>query len=161
MPTATPKSKTTETRSVAARWGKTNYEAGWTAVPTVLFQRQKALGLDATDINIILHLVGPWWDAERFPFIGVDRIAAAMDITKRTVQRRITQMEKAGFVKRVPQFRGGRQLTNVYDLRGLVRACKPFSQEVLEDREQRRTEAAARSTRKGPRKLTLVGGKDK
>lgn len=161
MGTAAPTQKTADRRAVAARWGKVNADAGWTAIPTVLFQRQKALGLDPMDLNIVMHLIGPWWEADRFPFIGVDRIAAAMDVSKRTVQRRLTRLEKHGLIKRRPQFKGGRQLTNEYDLSGLVKACKPFSREVLEDREQRRKEAAAKSTRKGPRKLQVItGGKE-
>ena len=38
------------------KWSPTLMKAGWTALPNVLFERQKALGLDAIDINIILHI---------------------------------------------------------------------------------------------------------
>jgi hypothetical protein len=30
--------------------------AGWTAMPSVIIEKQEALGLDALDMNIILHL---------------------------------------------------------------------------------------------------------
>lgn len=35
-------------------------KAGWTALPNVIFERQRALGLDAIDVNIILHIASYW-----------------------------------------------------------------------------------------------------
>lgn len=152
------KVKGDDKRSVVSRWGKVNTEAGWTAIPTVLFARQQALGLDSIDLNIILHLLGAWWEADRFPYLGVERLADAVGVSSRTVQRRMRELIQAGFIKREAQFKGGRQITNVWDLSGLVAACEPFSQESIDDRRSRRQEAAAKATRKRPRGLTVIPG---
>lgn len=156
--TATTKAKAADKRSVAARWGKVNTAAGWTAVPSVLFERQQALRLDSRDLNIILHLLGPWWDADRYPFLGVDHMAAAVGCDRRTIQRRLKELEQWGYLKRVPQFKEGRQLSNRYDLSGLVAACEPFSKEAIQSAEQKRKERAAKATRKKPVALSVIPG---
>lgn len=158
--TTTPatKPKVADKRSVAARWGRVNAAAGWTALPSVLFQRQQALGLDPMDINIILHLLGPWWDADQYPFLGVSHMAKAIGVDRRTIQRRIEAMEKGGYIKRMPQYKDKRQQSNRYNLSGLVKACERFSQEAIDDAEQRKKERAARATRKGPKSLTVIPG---
>ena len=125
-------------------------------MPTALVQRQKALGLDAIDLNIILHLAGYWWEVENLPHPSVETIALAIDVKPRTIQRHVKALEGCGYVKRVWRSTAeGRNITNGYDLSGLVKACEPFSQEHLEAVQQRKVEAAARSTRKRP-KLALV-----
>ena len=151
-----PTTKTASTRAIASRWGKTNTEAGWTALPSVLFQRQQALRLDSLDLNIILHLAGHWWDADKFPYPTVQTLASAIGKTPRTIQRRIKELETWGYVKRKARSKGGRSIANQYDLSGLVKACEPFAQEQIEVREQRKKESLARSTRKKPMALTLV-----
>ena len=45
-----------ELRVNEQKWSKTLMDAGWTAFPSVIIERQKALGLDAMDLNILLHL---------------------------------------------------------------------------------------------------------
>jgi hypothetical protein len=158
-PTPVPK-PTANTRAIEARWGKTNVAAGWTALPSVLFQRRQALRLDSLDLNIILHLAGHWWDADRYPYPSVETLSKAVGVTERTIQRRIKELEKWDYVKRIwrstPE---GRNMANAYDLSGLVIACEPFAKEHIEGREQRKREALARSTRKKPKALSLVGGK--
>lgn len=158
MTTTAPKPKASDKRSVAARWGKVNAEAGWTAIPSVLFERQQALRLDSVDLNIVLHLLGPWWEADRYPFLGMETMAAAIGVTRRTIQRHMRELERWGYIKREPQFKDGRQRSNVWDLSGLVKACEPFSREAIEEAEQRRKERAARATRKKPKALTVIPG---
>ncbi len=36
------------------KWGKTLMSSGWTAFPSIILEKQHALGLTAMDINIIL-----------------------------------------------------------------------------------------------------------
>lgn len=146
-------------RTVEARWGKVNTAAGWTAVPSVLFQRQQALQLNPLDLNIIMYLAGAWWESDRHPYMSVATMAAAIGVTERTIQRRIKELELWGYVKRVKRSsKAGRNLTNAYDLSGLAKACEPLSREHLTDVEQRQREAVARSTRKKPKSLTVIEG---
>ena len=134
------------------KWGRVLLDAGWSMIPVVILKRQQALGLDAKDINIILHLIRHWWYAERLPYPSKREIADCMGIDVSTVRRRIQKLEVAGFVKRLPRSdsRYGQQ-TNAYDLSGLIREVEPFAKEEIEERKKRHEEAAEKLTRKRPR----------
>ena len=82
------------------KWIKPLMEAGWTCIPSVIIERQRALGLDAIDINILMHLATHWWTEDNKPYPSKVTIATALDITSRTVQRRIAAMERDGFIRR-------------------------------------------------------------
>ena len=69
------------------RWGKDMMEARFTIVPNVLLERMHALGLDSTDLVVLLHLVKHWWTKETLPHPGINSIAKMMNLHRRTVQR--------------------------------------------------------------------------
>ncbi len=134
-----------------AKWTKPLMDAGWIAFPSVLLERQRALGLDSVDINIILHLANYWWYKENLPRPGKKVIAESMGVDISTIRRRIAQMESGGLIQRQPRFlpEGG-QTTNEYTLDGLIRELAPFAKEKLETKKTRRSEDAARRKRKRP-----------
>ena len=147
-----PKNESTE---VEKKWTKPLTDAGWTAIPTVIFERQHALGLDPLDINIVLHLAGYWWKAGNEPHPSKATIAAAIGVDPRTVQRRIAKLEGAGFVTRTARHsKKGGTTTNQYSLSGLIRAATPYALERIEEK-KRMNEATERAKRKKPQ-LTVV-----
>ena len=139
------------------KWSKDPMDAGWTAFPSVILERQKALGLDAMDLNIILHLASHWWTKDNKPYPSKTTIAEAMGVTPRTVQRRIVEMEKGGIIhreeRRIP---GKGSKTNRYHLDGLIKEARPYAKEKLEERARRQKEDKARIGRKGRARLKLV-----
>jgi hypothetical protein len=38
------------------KWSEELMDAGWVSFPSILLEKQKALGLSAVDVNILLHL---------------------------------------------------------------------------------------------------------
>jgi hypothetical protein len=135
------------------KWTKTLMDAGWTVIPSVILDRQQALGLDPTDVNILLHLAKYWWEKERLPYPSKKAIAECMGVSESTVQRRIASMEAGGLIERVYRFSGKHkgQQTNAYDFAGLIKEATPYAVEALKAREKRRKADAARRTRKGLR----------
>jgi DNA-binding Lrp family transcriptional regulator len=129
--------------------------AGWTAIPTVLLDRQQALGLDAIDLNILMHLIKHWWFEENLPHPSKRSIAQSMHITVSTVRRRIAAMERDGLVKRKRRFdpRYGGQQTNMYEFSGLIQALTPYAEEILREREERIRAEAERRVRKRPLRI--------
>ena len=95
-PTASPTEKVLE-----AKWGKTLIAAGFTALPDVIFQYQKALKLKPLDVLVLLHLASYWWKPNENPWPAKGTIADAIDVDPRTVQRSIVKMEALGYVKRI------------------------------------------------------------
>jgi DNA-binding MarR family transcriptional regulator len=139
------------------KWSKPLMDAGWTAIPSVLIERQKALGLDPTDINIILHLAAYWWTQDNKPHPSKKTIAAAIGVTPRTVQRRIARMEKDGLIKREERRVTGKgSRTNMYHLDGLIKEAQPYAQEKIQKLAERDAERQKTAARKGRAKLELV-----
>jgi predicted transcriptional regulator len=133
------------------KWTKPLMKAGWTAIPSVLLERQQALGLDAVDVNILLHLARHWWFANELPFPGKKSIAECMNMAPRSIQRRIAQLEAAGLIKRVERWHPtyGRQ-SNYYDFSGLIKELTPYANEVIAARQEVKEDRDKRRTRKRP-----------
>lgn len=134
------------------KWTKTLMDAGWTVIPSVILNRQQALGLEPADVNILLHLAKYWWEKERLPIPSKKAIAECMGLSESTVQRRIASMEKSGLIKRVYRFSGKHkgQQSNAYDFTGLIKQATSYAHEALEARESRRKADAAKRTRMRP-----------
>ena len=117
------------------KWSKALMDAGWTVIPSVILERQQALGLDATDINIILQLARHWWHSDNPPHPSKRTIAQCMGIDESTVRRRIAAMEREGLIER-RQRRGINhgQLSNEYHFDGLIKSATPFAEEIIAQR---------------------------
>lgn len=152
---ATTKSSTkkkSDPKMIEERWGKPLTQSGWTAFPSVLVRRQKGLGLSALDINILLHLMTYWWYAGNDPHPSKKTIADAIDVTPRTVQKRIAAMEAAGLITRKKRYLpAGGSTTNQYSFEGLIKELEPFAQEELDRRAARQAEDREQAKRKKPR----------
>ena len=138
------------------KWSKPLMAAGWNALPSIIIEKQQALGLDAIDMNIILHLSHYWWTADTLPFPSVGTIAKAIGVTPRTVQKRITGLQAIGLLTRIERrkTRFGSD-TNLYSFDGLIAAAQPFAAEKVAERERRKQADKDRIARKKPR-LTVV-----
>jgi predicted transcriptional regulator len=143
------------------KWTRPLMKAGFTILPTVIFERQQALGLDAIDVNILLHLSSYWWTAEGRPHPSKVTIAKAIGIDPRTVQRRIAAMEHDGLIRREERrISGTGSKTNIYHLDGLIKAATPYALEKIQQREAKEKERAERAARKGRPRLKVVGADD-
>lgn len=158
------KTKTTnqsELKVLEQKWSPELIEAGWTVLPAALIEHQRALGIDAIDINIILHLANRWWTADNRPMPSKTSIATAMSIHPTTVRKRIKKMEAAGFVqreeRRISQV-GSK--SNIYHLDGLIEELKPFAFEMVEQKKKRMAERTARYAQRSRPKLALVKDDD-
>jgi hypothetical protein len=112
---------------------------GYTVLPTLLLKAQAKLKLTPIQLNVLLHIIEPWWDADRLPWIAKDAIAQRMRKSPRSVQRAITQLVNAGHLKRVERFLGRKQQTaNAYELDGFVKKLVALVPEFKKAKEQNR-----------------------
>lgn len=140
-----------ELKANEEKWTKTLMDAGWTAFPSVILEKQHALGLSSTDINIILYLSTHWWEAERKPYPSKNTIAKALGVTSRTIQKRIASLEGAGFIRReYRQHESKGNDSNKYHLDGLIEACQKYALEKIEVREEHKAAEKKRRTRVKP-----------
>ena len=144
------------------KWSKPLMDSGWTAFPSIILEKQHALGITALDINIILYLATYWWEAENKPHPTKSTIAQTLGVTPRTIQRRIAGLEAIGLIKR--EYRKDKDKgnkSNKYHFDGLIKEMMPYAQEKNEANEARKEELEARRKRKKPQKnvsLTAIPG---
>lgn len=139
------------------KWSPAVMEAGWTVIPSILLEHQHALGLDAMDINILAHLAMYWWTPDNKPHPSKGRIAQALNVDPRTVQRRIARLEKAGLIRREQRrVEGKGNDTNLYHFDGLVKELQPFAKQKIEEKAEHKARKEARLKRKGRPKLKVV-----
>jgi hypothetical protein len=119
-------------RSNEKKWSKPLMEAGWTVIPSIIIEKQAALGLDALDMNIVVHLAQYWWQADNLPHPSVETIATAIGVKPRTVQKRIKALQELKIVTRHEHRRSNNSSdTNRYSFEGLIVAAHPFAKEKL------------------------------
>ena len=121
------------------KWGGAA-KAGYQLVPNVLFRAQKKLGLDAVDVVILLNLSLHWWSPTNLPFPPPAAIANRMGLSRRTVERRIKNLEKKELIRRTPSQVEGVPQRRRYELGGLVERLGVAASDglFLRDLEKRR-----------------------
>ena len=128
-------------------------KAGGTVMPSIILEKQHALGLDPIDINILMKLASHWWYSDNPPHPSKASIAQCLGVDPSTVRRHIARMEKDGFITRKARYtkrKFGGQDTNNYSFEGLIKAAMPHAEEAIALREKQREEDAARRNRKKP-----------
>lgn len=112
---------------------------GYTTLPNLLLQAQGRLAIGHAEFNVLVQLISHWWDADRDPYPAKDTIARRMGLSPRQVQRYLTNLEKAGLIRRIARFSGQKaQIANAYDLGPLVRELGAIEPEFRKAAEQRR-----------------------
>lgn len=149
-----------DVRANEKKWGKTLMAAGWTAFPSIILERQSALGLTAQDINLILYLATYWWQAENKPHPTKKSIARDIGLHPRTVQKRLTRLEKCGFIRREARKDGaGGNLSNLYHFDGLIDEAHDYALEKIDEIKEKKAKKEERSKRIKPVLKAIPGGK--
>jgi predicted transcriptional regulator len=119
------------------KWGEAAL-AGYQPVPDVLLIKQRELGLDQTDMLVLLNLTSYWWFRDRPPFPRTNVIAKRMGVSPRTVQRALKKLEAKGYIRRADYAAGeGRTAAAVYfegliaKLTGMARGDATLSARLL------------------------------
>lgn len=147
-----PRKKPTQAES-EKKWGKEVMALGFNIVPSLLIRAQRRLGINATQLAILLHLSDYWWHANLSPYPSKRTLADRLGLSPRQVQRHIAELEAAGLIKRhgrVAAHKG--KLSNVYDLSGLVKRLKKLAPEFAQA-EREAKEARERVRQRGGGRL--------
>lgn len=151
------KAKTEEIAVNERKWGKQTIAVGWTLVPNILLERQSVLGINSTQLNVLLVILKHWWEQDALPFPEMNTIAKMIGLSRSSVQRNIRQLEAGKFIKRIERKkRNGGNSSNQYDFSGLIEALKPFAKDELDKREEQKQEKQKRLTMRGNRPALKV-----
>lgn len=146
----------TDLKTNEKKWTKPLMDAGWTALPSVIVENQRQLGLEPLDLNIVVYLASKWWTAEGKPFPSKTTMAKAMNVHPRTIQKHIAALEGAGYIRREERRTETGSRTNIYHLDGLIEAAAPFAHEKLAEIRDKSELAKRRQDRRGAPRLRLV-----
>jgi hypothetical protein len=107
--------------SQLAKWGDAAL-AGYQIVPNVLLRAQKHLEIDCVDVVILLNLSLHWWGPNNLPYPSPVILADRINISKRTIERRLQDLEKKGFIKRLPPRapQEGKPKVRSFEMKGFV-----------------------------------------
>ena len=124
-------------RASEKKWGKPVVDYGFCIIPSLLLHAQERLGINAVQLNIIMHLADFWWVRERMPYPSKAVLAHRMGLSERQIQRQMVELEEAGLVGRVQRTRPGRgKTTNAYDLTGLVKRLQELEPEFTQVKQE-------------------------
>ena len=140
-PHTAPATKTSKA-AAAEKWGADVIKLGYCMIPSLLLRSQRRLGINPTQLAILMQICDFWWDENRKPFPSKERLCERLGLKERQVQRHIAELEKAGLIKRMARFdpATGARTTNTYDLTGLVMRLQLLAPEFrqVEDEHQKR-----------------------
>lgn len=126
-------------RRAEVKFGVPVMKHGFTLLPNLLLQAQGRLGIKHAEFNVLVQLIGHWWEADKDPYPAKETIARRMGIGPRQVQRVLTKLEKAGLIRRVERFSGKKaQISNGYDLSPLVQKLGLIEPEFRKAAEQKK-----------------------
>lgn len=107
------------------KWGPLVAQRGFAQIPNHLLLLNVFLDdehkLTATELLVLIQLVGTWWRTNDLPFPALSTLAARSGVSSRQVQRSINRLEALGFIRRINRRTKGIMANNAYDLAPLVR----------------------------------------
>ena len=117
----------------AEKWGDAA-ALGFSQIPDVLLTSQDKLGIDVTEMVVLLNVLSYWWYDERKPFPKSSTIAQRTGLSPRTVQRALQKLEQKEIVKKTKSDWGYRMFDPaplVEKLGVLARRSPKFPEEVV------------------------------
>ncbi len=121
------------------KWGKPVMDAGFSILPSALFQCQAELGLSPLELNVLLQLVDYWWKKNRLPMPAKSTLAKRLGRSTSTIRRCITDLQTRGFIQRKTRWDDAKgQRSNFYDLQGLVDKLHPLAVRINKARKAKR-----------------------
>jgi predicted transcriptional regulator len=130
--------------AAANKWGAKVIALGFCMLPSLLLRAQRRLGLNPTQLAVLIQLADFWWDAGRKPFPKKADLALRLNLSERQVQRYIAELEEAGFVRRIERRASHRgKISNEYDLQGLVDKLAEIEPDFREAAEEARAKRQA------------------
>src|SRR5258708_3593457 len=113
------------------KWGDECLDAGFQILPDVLLKCQRFMDLEPIDVVILLNITMQWWEFDKLPYPRPSTLAKRMDVSTRTVERRIAKLQKQGLLVRRPSEEAEGKTVRRYDLSGLVTELKKYAENNL------------------------------
>lgn len=127
------------------RYGERLVRRGIATYPSLLLRWQQKLQLADADVLVVLGILTYYRTPGQWPSVSVDKLKDWRGVSRRTVERALSHLQKLGYLKRAGRDR--RYQTYYYDLSGLLTRLEEFADvEVqVEEFKKRAAELKARA----------------
>ena len=126
----------TKAQKSQEEWSKEVLDEGFCIVPSILLRAQKRIGLNPSQLILLIQLLDYWWEVDNKPFPSKKDLGNRVGLGARQVQRYLTDLENAGLIKREARVVAGKgRTTNKYDLSGLVKKLNELAPEFKQVKE--------------------------
>jgi hypothetical protein len=115
------------------KWGDRCIDSGYQIFPDVLLKCQRYMGLEAI-VVILLNITMQWWKQQELPYPRPSFIAKRMEVSTRTVERRVARMQKQGLLIRKPSEEVRGKTVRKFDLSGLITELTKYAEGSLAER---------------------------
>ena len=88
-----PRTKKGDQHASEKKWGRAVVKLGFSIIPSLIFRAQARLGLNPTQLAVLLQLADYWWDEQRHPYPSKQTLADRLGLSARQVQRHIADLE--------------------------------------------------------------------
>ncbi len=124
-------------RKMLEKWGAPVTEQGYTQVPNLLLKGQRRLGLNLSQLAVIIHLMSYWWTVGRNPFPSKQKLHEQIGLSPRQIQRILSDLDELGLVKRIVRSSSAKaRLANEYDFSGLIAKLEDIAVDFRETEKQ-------------------------
>jgi len=82
--------RTERRKTSEEKWGKPVIDLGFSIVPSLILRAQQRLGLNPTQLAVLLQLMDYWWNTARKPYPSKQALSERLGLSTRTVQRYIS-----------------------------------------------------------------------
>ena len=122
----------TKTPEVVDKWGEKVAKRGFSQVPNYLLFINQFLDpekrFSPLETLLLIQLAGAWWQKSELPFPSIRTLATRCGTSERQVLRALSNLEKAGVLKRVKRREGGLIASNAYDLEPLTQQLEKIAE---------------------------------
>jgi DNA-binding transcriptional ArsR family regulator len=110
-----------------------NQKFGLCLIPSLLLRSQQQLGLNPTQLLLLVQLCDLSSDPGQNPTPSKKTLSERLGLSERQIQRHLSELEKAGLISRIESHApDGGLMANEYDLSGLREALKRLVDESLD-----------------------------
>lgn len=125
------------------KFGKAVMSHGAYIVPALLFRAQARLGVNSTQMVVLLQLLDFWWSKGSSAHPSIKTIAERIDLTPKQVQRTVNALVEKKLITRINQhLPSGGKTSNLYKFDGLLKRLQAI--EVDFDQARKAKKAAAK-----------------
>lgn len=111
---------------ITAYFGDSLVQAGFTTVPHLLLRHMADLGIERSELVLLLNIFSIEFDWKEPPNT-VKKLAARLNMTDRGVQKLCESLHNKGYLDIRPNQEIGGQRENTYDLSGLFHALRNYA----------------------------------